>query len=738
MAEIPLISSALTASSQLTLLSAQPLVTNPVSIFMVVLAIILLVPLILQRLKIPYVIGLILAGVAVGPYGFNVVARDMSFEVFGQVGILYLMFLAGLEIDMFNLKKNLGRGLTFGVYTFIIPLIVGAVVGLTALSLSVSAAMLVAAMFAAHTLLAYPIVSRFGLTRNSAVVIAVAGTIVTVLGSLIVLAIVGDVVRDGAFSLLSLLRLLGIVALFCAIIIYAYPRLTRAFFKSYSDNIAQFIYVLTMVFLAASAARLAGIEGVFGAFMAGLVLNRFIPSRSPLMSRIEFVGNALFIPYFLIGVGMMINLGVLTRGWSTVYVAAVMSVAAMCAKWLAALATQKTLGLQSLERSILYQLSNAHTAVALAVVTIGYKMSLLGEDVLNATIIMILVTCTVSSIGTERAARRLKLRGFEDSDDTPADSHGEKPRTLITVANPLTAGSLVDMALLMRGRRRATPDSPLFALYVRASDHSGSSREVGRNALEAAEQAAAAVDTPLTPIERYDLNMVTGVINTVVERDVNEIIIGLHRRANIIDTFFGSKIEQLLRSTNRMLVITRCFIPLNTVTRIVVTVPAKAQYERGFARWVDALASLSAELGCRIIFHCTAESKNCIRALIARRRNPIRAEYAVMDDWDDFVLLANKVLDDDLLVVVSARRASVSFATEMDDMPDFLQRYFMRNNLVVIYPDQFGAETSPETMAAAMSADFVAPPSPLWLKLRSAGRRVEIILRRMRRRRERR
>lgn len=713
-------------------LATVPTVTNPVTIFLIVMGIILVVPLILQRLKIPFVIGLILAGMTIGPYGLNILDRDMSFEVFGQVGLLYLMFLAGLEIDMYHLKKNLRRGLTFGAFTFFIPLILGILAGTLILGLSIAASLLLASMFAAHTLLAYPIVSRFGLTRTPAVVIVIAGTIVTVLGALIVLAGVGGFVREGRFSPLQLLWLMVIISTFCVLTVYLYPRITRWFFKRCSDTISQFIYVLSMVFLAASVARWIGIESVFGAFFAGLVLNRYIPGRSPLMGRLEFVGNAIFIPYFLIGVGMLINLGVVTRGWNTLYIAGVMSGVAMSSKWLAAYATQRFYRLRPLDRSMLYQLSNAHTAVALAVVTIGYNMHLFSEEILNATIVMILVTCTVSSLGTERAAMKLKLDILEsDSDETDVEKQGTrlKRRTLITVSNPITAPSLVEMALLMRGRI-SSPDSPLYALYVRGSDHSNQSRAMGIRSLDEAQKAAAAAEATLTPIERYDLNVVTGVINAVAERDANEIIFGLHRRATIADSFFGAKVEQFLRANNRMLIISRCFIPVNTLTRIIVSVPTKAQYETGFRRWVEALASLTRELGCRIIFHCHPDTRQYLHSVIKRGGYGIRAEFVDASGWDDFVLMANTILDDDLLVIVSARRASVSFDADMDMMPDFLQRYFSRNNLLVIFPEQFGDEPVIETSASTMSADFVVTPSPLWLKLRGIYRRAIVLRKR--------
>ncbi len=701
-----------------------PIITAPVPIFLTVMAIILLTPLILNRLKIPHVIGLIIAGVVVGPHGFNLLARDMSFEVFGQVGILYLMFLAGIEIDMYHLRKNLRKGLAFGIFTFIIPLFLGSVVAMTALGMHILEATLLASMFAAHTLIAYPIVTRFGVTKSPAVIIAIAGTIVTVLGSLIVLAGVLGVYRDGSVS--SLLPILFYLTIYCVGLTYVYPRVTRYFFQHYSDGISQFIYVMVTVFGAAALASWIGIEGVFGAFFAGLVLNRFIPARSILMGRLEFVGNALFIPYFLIGVGMLIDLHVVLGGWSTLYTAAVMSAVAMASKWLAALVTQKVYKLTSIDRSIMYQLSNAHTAVALAVVMIGYEMHLFDETVLNGTVVMILVTCTVSSLGTERAASRLKVQLLEQEEEESAkEDSTAHPRTLIAISNPLTAPGIVDLALSMRFPDSSVPGD-LYALHVR-NDNSASSKAIGRNSLDVAEKAAAAVETSLTPIERFDLNFITGVLNTMEERDITEVIIGLHRRTKIIDSFLGEKVEQLLRSTNRMIVMSRCFIPINTVTRILVAVPKKAQFETGFRRWVQAVGNLCRQVGCRIDFWCDDDTKPLIQTVIRQSRLGIRMSFSNVSSYDDFVLKSTDVNDDDLLIVVSARRSSVSFDGDMDAVPEFLQRYFANNNLIVLYPGQFGTEP-PMTMAETMATDIVSPPNRLFLFAMNQARKLRKLL----------
>ncbi len=702
-----------------------PLITAPVPIFLTVMAIILLTPLVLSRVRIPHVIGLIVAGVVVGPHGFNLLARDMSFEVFGQVGILYLMFLAGIEIDMYHLRKNLRKGMTFGLFTFIIPLILGALVAMAALRMHFLEATLLASMFAAHTLIAYPIVTRFGVTKSPAVVIAIAGTIVTVLGSLIVLAGVLGVYRDG--SVASLIPVLCYLALYCVGLIYIYPRVTRYFFKHYSDGIAQFIYVMVMVFGAAALASFIGLEGVFGAFFAGLVLNRFIPARSPLMGRLEFVGNAIFIPYFLIGVGMLIDLHVVMDGWTTLYTAAVMSAVAMLSKWIAAWVTQKVYRLTPVDRSIMYQLSNAHTAVALAVVMIGYEMHLFDVTVLNGTVVMILVTCTVSSFGTERAASRLKVQLLEQADeDSVKDDATTHPRTLVAISNPLTAPSIVDLALSMR-----FPDTSvagdLYALHVR-NDNSASSKAIGRNSLDVAERAASAVETNLTAIERFDLNFITGVLNTMEERDITELVLGIHRRTSIIDSFLGEKIEQLLRSTNRMVVMSRCFIPLATVTRILVAVPKKAQFETGFRRWVQAVGNLGRQVGCRVEFWCEDSTAPLIRTVITQSKLGIRMSFSTVESYDDFVIKSSEINDDDLLIVVSARRSSVSFDSDMDAVPEYLQKYLAGNNLIVIYPGQFGTEP-PMTMAETMATDIVSPPNPVFLFAMNQLRRLRKMLR---------
>ncbi len=707
------------------LAATTPLVTSPVLIFFIVLVIILLSPVVLNRFKIPHIIGLIIAGVAIGPHGLNVLARDMSFELFGQVGILYIMFLAGIEIDMFHLKRNLKRGLVFGLLSFLLPMIVGTLASVYVLKMSWVTSILLASMYASHTLISYPIVARFGLTKSPAVLIAVVGTIISVIGALLVLAGAVNVHHTGEFSWGDLLRLFLELALYCVVILYTYPRITRWFFKNYSDNVTQYIFVMAMVFLASWFAQIIELEAVLGAFFAGLVLNRYVPNASPLMSRIEFVGNALFIPYFLIGVGMMIDVKVISNV-NTLYVAGNMIVVAIIGKWVAAWLAQKIYGMNGVARRMMFGLTTAHTAVALAVVTIGYNMimpdgsRMMDETILNGTVLMILVTCAIAPIFTARAASKMRLEILSDEDAAQVGDSKRETKILIPVANPITVQSLTELALMLRNPRRKTD---IYAIHVR-NDNSASSRAMGRNALEIAEKTASSVDVSITPIERYDINTVAGLLNAIEERDITDVIIGMHRKATVIDSFFGAKIEQLLKATNQMVVMSRCFIPVNTVTRIVVAVPPMAQFETGFGRWVRAIGNLAREVGCRVIFCCHPDTQPLIRGVLHRGRYDIRHEYRDVERWEDFVLLSNRILEDDLFVVVSARESSVSHNDDMADVPGFLQKYFSRNNLIVLYPEQFGQAEPMNTFVDPMSSDIHSVPSPLWFKLHGAYRKL--------------
>jgi Kef-type K+ transport system membrane component KefB len=567
-------------------------VTDPTWIFFLVLVVILFAPIVLERLRIPHIIGMILAGVVIGEHGFNILARDSSFELFGKVGLYYIMFLAGLEMNMEDFKSIRVKATVLGVLAFIFPLGIGIWTNLHLLGYSLATSVLLASMYASHTLIAYPIVIRYGINRQRAVSIAVGGTAVTDTLTLLVLAVVGGMYKGETSEMFWIWLVLKVVVL-SVVIMYAFPRIGRWFFRRYSDNVVQYIFVMAMVFLGAGLMEFVGMEGILGAFLAGLVLNRLIPHVSPLMSHLEFVGNALFIPYFLIGVGMLIDVNVLFGHIDSVKVAVVMIIVALLGKWIASWLTQKIYKMRALERELMFGLSNAQAAATLAAVLVGYNIilpngeRLLNEDVLNGTILLILVTCVVSSFITEHAAKRIAMDDAEVSDEKAQ----EKEKFLIPVANPETLESLMSLAMVVRDEKQ--PDN-LVALNV-INDNNGSVKQEmrGKRSLERAAQIAASTSVRLKTVSRFDLNITTGILHTAKEYEATNIIIGLHCKMSIVDSFFGNLTENLLKNTYLQVMVARFLIPVNTLRRIIVAVPPKAEFEHGFMKWITHMCRMS-------------------------------------------------------------------------------------------------------------------------------------------------
>lgn len=661
------------------------MISQPVAIFLLVLLIILLGPAVFRPLKIPPIVGMIIAGMAVGPYGFGLLDRDASFRIFGEVGILYIMFQAAVEIDMFHLRRNYRKGLIFGLLSFVFPMVAGVFGAHYAFGVGWDTALLIASMYSSHTLVAYPVVSRFGLQNTLGAVIAVCGTIVAVMLSLLCLAGVVQTKVAGEFSFVAFVRLFVLMAVYCVAIGYAFPFVTRRFFRSNSDPVIQFIFILALVFVASLLASVIGLESILGAFYAGLVLNRMIPVRSPLMRNIRFVGDSIFIPYFLIGVGMLINVGVVFKGWGVIWIAINMSVVALLGKWLSTFVTGRIFHLPRPERRLMFGLTSGKAAATIAAVMVGYKYGMLSEDIMNGAVVMILICCIVASVVTERAAKQIRIDLTSKSLEHEDIGDTEFARQIVSVSNPVTSEGLVRMAIFMRNRLNKMP---LTLLYVRTSPDARSAA-TGRAALSSALEVPEEMGVEARPVERFDINVASAMRNVAVEQDSTEIVIGLHRKANIVDSFFGSLIEQLVASTNRMIIMSRCFIPVDTVTRVVVCVPEKAEYETGFHLWVSRIAMLAFNIEARLTFISYRETQEFIRTAIAEDGIEVDVRFEVLDTFDDLILLSGDVGEDDLLVTVGARKGSISYSSDLESLPGFLSRYFNRHNLMVIYPKQF-------------------------------------------------
>ncbi|MBW9200209.1 cation:proton antiporter [Bacteroidales bacterium SW299] len=664
-------------------------VTDPTWIFFLVLVIILFAPILLERLRIPHIIGMILAGIVVGEHGFNILARDSSFELFGKVGLYYIMFLAGLEMNMEDFKSIRVKATVLGILAFVIPLGIGIWTNLYLLDYALVTSVLLASMYASHTLIAYPIVIRYGINRQRAVSIAVGGTAVTDTLTLLVLAVIAGMYKGETSDMFLVWLVLKVVVL-SVLIMLTFPRIGRWFFRRYSDQVVQYIFVMAMMFLGAALMELIGMEGILGAFLVGLVLNRLIPHVSPLMSHLEFVGNALFIPYFLIGVGMLINVNILFGHFDSIKVASVMIVVALTGKWIASWLTQKIYRMRAVERELMFGLSNAQAAATLAAVLVGYNIvlpggeRLLNEDVLNGTILLILVTCVVSSFMTEHAAKRIVM----DDVEVDEDKENDKECILIPVANPDTLESLMQLALVVRNEKM---DGNLVALNVINDNNDSVRLEMkGKRSLERAGQIAASANISLRALSRFDLNIATGILHTAKEVDATSIIIGLHHKASIVDSFFGNLTEDLLKNTYRQVMIARFLMPVNTLRRIIVAVPPKSEFEHGFVKWITHLCRMSSQLGCRLHFFAHPQTLGYLKGYIQKKHKDVLTEYQELEDWDDLLIITGQVNFDHLLVIVSARRGSISYDSAFERLPMQASRYFNNCSIMLLYPDQKG------------------------------------------------
>ena len=663
-------------------------ITDPTWNFFVVLGIILFAPMLLERLRVPSIVGLIFAGVVIGPHGFGVLERDDSFELFGKVGLYYIMFLASLEMNLQDVQKIKGRALVLGLLSFAIPMAIGFGVNRAVLpGYAVAAAVLMAAMYASHTLISYPIVLRYGISRLPSVSIAVGGTIVADTLTLLVLAVVGGMFKEQVTGLYWLWLVVKVMLIGAGILI-AFPAIGRWFFRRYDDGVVQYIFVLVLVFLGAGLMEMVGIEGILGAFLAGLALNRLIPPTSPLMSHVEFVGNALFIPYFLIGVGMLIDLRALGHS-GAILVAAVMTLTSIATKWLAAFSTQKIFKMQPDDRRLMFGLTGARAAATLAVVLVGYKIilpdgtRLLDDDVLNGAMVLILVTCVVSSLVTDRAARKMATRG------TPADAQADAPkggRIVLAISNPETVRPLVHIALMLQPERE---EGSITALNVVLENEPAAAAEGGKG-LQKAVKIAAAANVKIQTHSRWSVNVVSGISHTVKEQNATDLLIGLHQKSKLTESFYGKLTSDLLAVVDRQILIYRGIIPANTVRHMHIAVPRRAEFETGFAQWTERLAQIAAQTGCAVTVYGARQSLAAVEKQWKGKGQSLAAEFQEYNSWRDLLPLAHNTRQDHLMVFVCAHKGGISYHHYFEHLPDQIERNFSTRNLLIVYPSRAG------------------------------------------------
>lgn len=673
-------------------------ITSPTTVFLTVLIIILFAPIVMSKLRIPHIIGMVLAGVLIGKYGFNILERDSSFELFGRVGLLYIMFLAGLEMDLEGMKKNFRQVGIFGLTTFLVPFVLMYFAGVWLLGYSPLASVLLSCIMSSNTLIAYPIVTKYGLQKHHVSTLSVGASMLSLLMALVVVAAVEGSFEGGSGIEFWALFALKFV-LYCMALLYFIPHVTRWFLRRYSDSVMQFIFVLSVMFMSAALCETIGLEGIFGAFFSGLILNRFIPTLSPLMNRIEFIGNAIFIPYFLIGVGMLINVNLLFEGGGIIATVLVIVIVGTVGKALAAYASCFAFRLPLQDGHLMFGLTSAHAAGGIAIVMIGMQLAigdgeyLLGHDILNGVVIMILFTCIISTIITDHSARRIILNDKVPNINKTSDDE----KILIPVKYPETCNTLVNLGIMMRNSEL---NRGLIALNVVYDDEDAEvNQRKGQQLLDNVVQKASAADVRVQTQVRLATNIANGIKHAFKEYDCSEIILGLHIHDNSSRVFWGEFAQSVFNGLSRQIIIARCTQPFSTLRALQVAVPSRAEFEPGFYRWLERLCRLVGNIGCRIVFNGRMDSLELIRQFVKGKYPNVRAEYVEMPKWRGLIDLAQRTPKDEMLVVVTARQGTVSYKVALDRLPDEITKYYVGTNIMIIFPDQYGP--APEAMTFA-------------------------------------
>ncbi|UII30539.1 cation:proton antiporter [Fulvivirga ulvae] len=655
--------------------------TNAVPIFSLILFIILLSPILLKKIKVPGIIGLIISGVIIGPHGLNILEQNSAINLFSTIGLLYIMFIAGIELDIYEFKRNKYKSLGFGFFTFIIPLSLGIPVCHYLLGYGWTASLLIASMFSTHTLVAYPIAAKFGISRNQAVAVTVGGTILTDTAVLILLAvIVGSV--EGGLNPQFWLKLVVSLTIFLFIIFFLIPKVAKWFFLHLEeDKTSHYVLILSLVFLSAFLAEVAGVEPIIGAFMAGLALNRLIPHSSTLMNRLEFVGNAIFIPFFLISVGMLVDLKILFQGPTAIIVALTLSIVALAGKFGAALVTQKVYGYSANQRKLIFGLSSGHAAATLAVILVGYRADIIDENILNGTVILILITCIIASFATESASKKL----IQERKALPDEEHeitAHEENIIIPIANFDNLESLVDLVILLKSKQR--PSVIHILSVVKYDDDAEQKMQKIKRDLNYFVRYASASETNLKTVVTFDLNSANGIIRISREIMANIIVMGWPKNRTFLSRVFNQTVESIINSTDKAILFCNIHGTLNTTRQIKVLCPPHAELEPGFHQWLSKINILRSELRTKLLFFCNGQTQAAIKGSVKKKNPPIT--YSPFVDMKDFLVLSKDLNADDLFVVISSREGGMSYQHELKSLPKRINKYFTDLNLILIYP----------------------------------------------------
>ncbi|MEI2577729.1 cation:proton antiporter domain-containing protein [Scytonema sp. PRP1] len=641
---------------------------EPIVSFAILLTVILIVPLIFERLKLPGLLGLLAAGVVLGPHGFHLLNNESeTLKLLSGIGLIYLMFVAGLEIDMEQFERTKHRSIGFGTFTFLVPLIVGTIVG-RMFGFGWNGSVLIGSLFASHTLLAYPIISRLGVINNEAVTVTIGATIFTDIGSLLVLAVcIG--IHQGEFSTFSLVKLLLGLVIYSAIILFGFKWLGHEFFRRTGDEEGnQFLFILLVVFVSALGAEVIGVEKIVGAFLAGLAVNEVIGS-GPVKEKVVFVGNVLFIPIFFVSLGLLIDIPAFISSISSIWLTLAILVGLISSKFAAALLAKLVYRYNWREMITMWSLSLPQVAATLAATLVGYRAGLLTENVLNAVIVLMIVTATLGPLITARSAAGLTV-----SDTTPETTESmldwkndpaEALTVVVPVRNPETERNLIEMAALFVRRE----SGKVVALAVTPAHLHMDAPELENDIQRSKNLLSNAVDlgrefgVEVEPVARIDQGIAQGISHASREENSNLIVMGWGITTGLRARLFGGVIDRVLWASHCPVAVTRLLDSPSNIHSILIPIENLTQESVRIVRFAQILADAN-QAEVTLLHVCDRRTSNAriawmksqLDLLVSRHFPQSRTNIKVMPADNVVSAILNTAKSCDLVVLRSRRR----------------------------------------------------------------------------------
>ena len=657
------------------------------------ITLILFVPFVSQRIRFPQIAGLILAGLIVGSSCLNIIDTDDVLSMCSKIGLLFIMFFAGLDIDIEEMKKTGQWGFIFGIITFAIPFVACYYSCIHILDMTIPASLIIGCIMGSHPLISYTIASRYGLTKEPGVTIAVTGALIAILLALIINSFVRSAYSEHGQNFSIWFFMLKFV-LYIAIIVFIFPRLTRIFFHRFGSGHAHFLFIFMMLMLSSGLASLIGLEGILGAFLAGLVTSRYIPQSSPLMNRIDFIGNTLFVPIFLLHTGMLINLKEVIGNPRIIYLFAVIFAVGTLGKWLAAFIIQKIRHLNKNNRQLIFGLSESHAAGALAITMGAYTLNLIDNTILSTTIIIVLFSCIASNVITERAAIN-QQKILNDKSGTE-----RKEKIMVLIHNPATTSNLMDTAIALRAPKSRTET---VGLHITINgEHAAKYLQAGKSELEKAASIAAAADIPFTTHNRLGHNIIDSIKHSSEEYEVTDLIMGLADIRNITRRYYEDFILSVIAKNKQQTLFVRVNTPVNMIRRIIVLIPEQFSFALGFIKSVEYIGRLGSSIGCVTQFYGNESTLNDIRSF---GKSASKTEYYPISDTNNLEWIMDNVNKDHLLVLVGPREDAMSGTHPFAQLYEHIQSIQIECNMMLVFPETDADTNAIETIQATTRTD---------------------------------